>query len=151
MNEIDTVKSLFSALEAKDWKRAESYLADGFVLSGVTPMDVSAHDFIELHRHLLKAIPDWKFNIHDYKVSGDRVSAAARITGTHTEPLDLPMMDLHSIAATHKRIQMPEEPCVCVVRGDKVSRMEIKHVEGGGIDGVLKQLNIKLPHHESSR
>jgi hypothetical protein len=150
MNAIDTVKSLFSAIEAKDYTRAESLLTDDFAFEGVTPTRVTRREFIDLHRYALKAMPDWKFNAHDYSVSGDKVHCKVKISGTHSEVLDLPMMEIHSIAPTHKHLRMPDEPCTFTLRGDKVYRMEVKRVEGGGVEGILSQLNIKVPHHESS-
>ena len=151
MNAIEPVKSLFSAIEANNYGQAEKLLSDDFAFEGVTPTRVTRREFIELHRHLLKAIPDWKFNAHDFKVTGDNVHCSVKISGTHSQPLDLPMMEINSIAPTHKHLRMPDEPAVFTVRGGQVTHMEVKRVEGGGVEGILSQLNIKAPHHESSR
>jgi hypothetical protein len=56
----DVVLQLLHAVEEKDYDRAERFLTKDFSFSGPTPKPVDRNEFIEVHRHLLQAIPDWR-------------------------------------------------------------------------------------------
>ena len=145
MSNADLVKSVLSAFESGDAKKAESLLSDDMVFAGPVPKPVSKHEFIQLHSALVAAIPDWKFNAGEYKEQGDKVLVKVHISGTHSKPLTLPPMGIQSLPSTSKHVQLPYENLTATVKNGKVTRIDGEHVEGGGVPGLLSQLGVKMP------
>jgi hypothetical protein len=90
--------------------------------------------------------PEWKINPMNFKEEGDQVKFAVQITGTHTQPLSLPMPGMPPIPPTGKEIRNPREPITATVRNGKVTRLEATVVPNGGVMGVLNQLGVQMPH-----
>src|SRR5512133_775369 len=88
----DIVLECLHALEEKDYDRASRFLANDFTFSGVTPKAVKKDEFINMHRQLFQAIPDWRFNFNVIKEDDNEVTGKVHITGTHTRDLSLPMI-----------------------------------------------------------
>jgi predicted ester cyclase len=145
MSNADLVKSVLSAFESGDAKKAESLLSDDMVFAGPVPKPVSKHEFIQLQSALVAAIPDWKFNAGEYKEQGDKVLVKVHISGTHSKPLTLPPMGIQSLPSTSKHVQLPYENLTATVKNGKVTRIDGEHVEGGGVPGLLSQLGVKMP------
>jgi ketosteroid isomerase-like protein len=103
MNKIDTVKAFSEALDARDFNKAASYLADDFVFAGPVPQPIGKQAFIAVQSAFENAFQGWSFNSHDEVEQGEKVVAAVQITGTHTRDLVLPMPGMPPIPATGKR------------------------------------------------
>src|SRR5512141_2944998 len=86
----DVVLECLHALEEKDYDRAAKFLTNDFTFSGVTPKPVNGKEFIDTHRHLFQAIPDWRFNFTVITESDNEVTGRVHITGTHTGDLSFP-------------------------------------------------------------
>ena len=145
MSNIDLVKSVFAAFESGDVRKAETLLSDDMVLAGPVPKPVSKHEFVGLQSSLVAAIPDWKFNAGEYKEQGDKVLVKVHISGTHSKPLTLPPMGVQSLPPTTKHVQLPYENLTVTVTNGKVTRIDAERVEGGGVQGLLAQLGVKMP------
>lgn len=145
MTKTETIKSFSAALEAREFEKAASYLADDFVFKGPVPMPVGKQEFIAIQRAFESAFEDWSFNSHNEVEQGDKVVAAVQITGTHTQDLVLPMPGMPTIPATHKKISLPEEHLEFTFKGDKVTSLTSDNVPGGGVPGVLQQIGVPLP------
>jgi predicted ester cyclase len=94
---------------------------------------------------MVKALPDWKFNASDFKENGDQVTAALRITGTHTGELQLPLPGLPAIPASGTKVSLPSEPSTFTVTNGKLAKLELARIEGGGVMGILSQLGVNIP------
>jgi len=139
----DIVLECLHALEEKDFDRAGKYLANDFTFSGPTPKAIDSKEFLEVHRQLFQAIPDWRFNFNVVKEDDKEVTGRVHITGTHTRALTLPMMpNLGTVQATGKRISLPEEKVRINVKGNKISRFTVESVPGGGVMGILQQIGV---------
>ena len=147
MNATEVFKACLEGLEKKDYKLVESMAADDFTFSGSTVGPVGLHEFIELQRALEYAIPDWRFNLSDTMESGDSVSGMVRITGTHTGYLMLGMLGLPKVPPSGRLVRLPREPLAITVRDGKISRLDSTPVPGGGVEGILQQIGVKIPHH----
>ena len=145
MSKVDTVKAFSEALEARDFNRAASYLADDFVFAGPVPQPIGKQEFLAVQSAFEDAFQDWSFNSHDEVEQGDKVVAAVQITGTHTHDLVLPMPGMPTIPATGKRVSLPEEHLTFTFKGDKIASLTSDNVPGGGVPGVLAQIGIPLP------
>lgn len=145
MTRVETIKAFSAALEAKEFEKVASYLADDFVLSGPVPQPIGKQEFIAVQSAFEGAFEDWTFNSHDEVEQGDKVTAAVQITGTHTRDLVLPIPGMPAIPATHKKISLPEEHLEFTFRGDKIASLTSDNVPGGGVPGVLQQIGVQLP------
>jgi predicted ester cyclase len=141
----DVVLQLLHAVEEKDYDRAERFLTKDFSFSGPTPKPVDRNEFIEVHRHLLQAIPDWRFNFTVIKEDANEVTGRVHITGTHSRDLTMPMMpDIGTIHATGKKISLPEERVHIKVKDNKITRFEVDKTPNGGVTGILSQLGVAV-------
>ena len=145
MSKVDTVKAFSEALEARDFNRAASYLADDFVFTGPVPQPIGKQEFLAIQSAFEDAFQDWSFNSHDEVEQGDTVVAAVQITGTHTRDLVLPMPGMPRIPATGKRVSTPVEHITFTFKGDKIASLTSDNVPGGGVPGVLAQIGVPLP------
>ncbi len=141
----DIVLELLHALEEKDYDRAARFLSNDFTFSGPTPKPVDSKEFIEVHRQMFKAVPDWRFNFNVLKEDENEVTGRVHITGTHTGDLKLPILpNLGTIHATGKRISLPEERVQIRLKGSKIGRFNVEAVPNGGIKGILSQIGVDV-------
>ncbi len=140
------VRETIAAYEAGNVSRAGQYLTDDFTFSGPTPEPVGKTEFLGLMGGLLEAFPDWRFNAKNFKVQGNKVTFTTKVTGTHTDTLDTHIPGIPPVPATNKKITMPEEPNIAILRGDKIASFELTPVPGGGVAGILSQLGVSAMH-----
>lgn len=145
MTKTETIKSFSAALEAREFEKAASYLADDFVLNGPVQQPLGKQEFLAVQSAFENAFEDWSFNSHDELEQGDKVVAAVQITGTHTRDLVLPMPGMPIIPATNKKVSLPEEHLEFTFKGDKIASLTSDNVPGGGVPGVLQQIGVPLP------
>ncbi len=145
MSKVDTAKAFSEALEARDFNKAASYLADDFVFAGPVPQPIGKQEFIAIQSAFEDAFQDWSFNSHDEVEQGEKVVAAVQITGTHTRDLVLPMPGMPPLPATGKRVSLPVEHITFTFKGDKIASLASDNVPGGGVPGILAQLGVPLP------
>lgn len=145
MSAMDVVKSGFAAIEAGDFNKLDSLVADDFVFAGPVPQPVGKREFLGLQSALLKAMPDWKFNARDMSENGDQVTMLLQVTGTQTGELQLPMPGMPPIPSTGKRVELPYEESAFTVKNGKLSRLDVKSSPMGGVMGILSQLGVPMP------
>lgn len=147
MNAVETVQAVLAAIEATDWERARSYLADDFTFSGAVPQPIGPDAWLGVHRALSAAMPDLSFNARGLHEENGKVVGQVQLTGTQTRDLALPLPGFAVIAPTGKRVSLPIENFAAVLRGERLINYEVGHVEGGGVPGLLAQLGASLPAH----
>ncbi len=141
----DVVLEFLHAIEEKDYDKASKYLAKDFTFSGPTPKPVDSKEFIDVHRQLLQAIPDWRFNFNVVKEDENEVTGKVHITGTHTRDLTLPMLqNLGTVRPTGKRISLPAEKVHIKVKGNKIGRFSVDVPPNGGVMGILSQIGVDV-------
>lgn len=144
MNAVETVRALLAAIEASDWERARSYLADDFTFTGAVPHPFGPDAWLGIHRAFAAAMPDVSFNASGLHEQGGKVVGQVRLTGTQTRPLSLPVPDVPTIQPAGKRLSLPAEQITVTRRGDQIVKLEVSEVEGGGLPGVLAQLGVPV-------
>ncbi len=143
MNAGDIVRELYSTLEAQQFDKALSMLTDDFTFSGATPQPLNKQQWIGVIRAMKAAIPDWSFGYKGTKVDGDYVEGTVSITGTQTGTLTLPMPGMQPIPATGKKVAGPTEKVELTVLGAQVASLAVENVPGGGVPGIVAQLNAQ--------
>lgn len=145
MNRVELVKAFAAALDAQDFEKAASYLADDFVLQGPAPEPLGKQAFLAVQSAFQRAFPDWSFNSHDETEQGDTVTSTVQITGTHTRELVVPLPGLPPIPATNKHVSLPEEHLVFTFKDMTIASLSTDNTPGGGIPGVLAQIGVPVP------
>ncbi len=153
MSAEELVKTFMIALEAKDYDTANSYLTDDFLFSGWTPQPLGKEQFITIMSGLKAGIPNLTYNfhtIHDRRDPQDKlqesyVKMTTHITGTQTDSFILPPLGTPPIPQMDGTVSLPEESWNYTLANEKITRIVVGHVSGGGIQGLLHQLGVALP------
>lgn len=144
---IEVVQAHLRAVEAGDWEKANSYLADDYSMKmeGM-PFFVSIKkaDALSMHKARKQAFPDFKFNEKIELEQDNQVKVAIYLTGTHTGQLDYPKnVGVPKNAATGKSINLPSEYFTYSVENDKIVHTYGMIPEGHGPKALMKQLGIE--------
>ena len=150
MSAADTVKAFMLALESKDFDTAASYLSDDFVFSGWTPQPLDKDQFMTVMGGLKAGIPNLTFHFHTVQNVRDQqqdsqVKAGIQMTGVQTDGFILPPLGLPPIPQTANTVSLPEEHWNCTLVNDKIARIVVERVPGGGTQGLLHQLGVDVP------
>jgi hypothetical protein len=150
MTITEMVQAFMTALEVKDSDRAASYLSDDFIFSGFTPQPLDKSQFLKVMAELKSGMPNLVFHLHDVhevqeKEQTVRVEATTQITGTQTAGFILPPLSLPPIPQLGESVSLPEEHWRYVIRDNKITRIIVDRVPGGGIGGLLHQLGVDVP------
>ena len=144
---IEIVQAHLRAVEAGDWEKANSYLADNYSMKmeGM-PFFVSIKkaDALAMHKARKQAFPDFKFNEKIEMEKDNQVKVAIYLTGTHTGLLDYPEnVGVPKTEATGKSINLPAEYFTYSVENDKIVHTYGVIPEGHGPKALMQQLGIK--------
>jgi predicted ester cyclase len=144
MSAIDVVKAGLAATEAGDFNKLDGLVADDYVFAGPVPEPVGKREFMGLQMALLKAMPDWSFNARDFKENGDVVTVTLQVTGTQTGELSLPMPGIPKLPGSGKKVSLPGEISTFTVKNGKLVRLDVAPTPGGGLMGILSQLDVPM-------
>lgn len=144
MTHIQIVKDSFSAIEAGDFATLEKLLHKDYQLSGPVPNPVGRKDLVTMLKSLKGGLPDFAFNLSDLKETKGQVSGILHVTGTHSQTLDLSFMGAPPQPPTGKMVKMPDEPFTADFIGDRLSKLNVEPVEGGGMPGLLNQVGVSI-------
>lgn len=142
------LEAAIQAVEAGDFDRARSLLADDFTFSGAVPEPIGPDAWLGIHRAFAAAMPDFSFNLSGVRESGAKVLAQLQLTGTQTHELALPIPGVKPVPPTGKHVSLPAEDIAVTTAGDKITNLDVSPVEGGGVAGLLSQLGVTVPVHQ---
>ena len=147
MNAVETVQAVIGAIEANDFARARSLLADDFTFGGAVPQPIGPDAWLGIHKSFNAAMPDFSFNASNFRDENGVAACQVQITGTQTQTLTLPIPGAPPIPPTGKRVSLPAEPIRATTHGDKLASITVTEIPGGGLPGLLAQLGVTLPAH----
>jgi hypothetical protein len=147
MKPSEVVIEFLTAIETNNFKKAESLASDDFVIEGVGPTNFNRTEFLNVHRALNTGLPDFRFNHKIVKETGDQIEVTVQLSGTHKKDMQAPIPGLGTIKATNKQVRMPEEHVTVTIRNNKISKLRLQEVPGGGLAGLLKQIGVDV--HET--
>jgi predicted ester cyclase len=143
MREIPAVLHTYMAgLQAHDVDTIARTVADdlAFVTSTRT---LDKDQFLQMLRALYAGFPDWHYDHDEPEWREDGIAVRWRQGGTHTSTFALP--GLAPIAATGKRVTIPEHYFFYRVRGERIVEIRPEPVPGGAPRGILEQIGVELP------
>ena len=141
---VEQVARDFIANMADPAKTQSMLTPDAMASGGVLPKPMPAMEAFQMVSGLNAGFPDLKFDVQQVTVNGDKATVNARVSGTNTGSLSLPMPGMSPIPPTGKKVSVPDAYIV-TVKGDKVSHMQVASPADGGIPAMLAQLGIKTP------
>ncbi len=141
---VDIVKTLMTALEANDLDIAESLLADNFVMDGWTPQILDKKGFLQVIRGLKEGIPGLIFNLHNIQGEDNAVTGTWQIVGYQTDAFNIPILSLPPIPQMGRSVSLPTEDVEFTTNNNLITRLLVKHSDGGGIRGLLNQLGVDM-------
>jgi predicted ester cyclase len=128
-----------------DAKKAQGMLtADAMASGGVLPQPMPAMEAFKMMSELNAAFSDLKFEVQGVSVSGNQATVKARVSGTHTGTLSMPIPGMPTVPPTGKKVSVPDA-YVVTVQGDKISHMKVDSPADGGVPAILMQLGVKMP------
>ena len=139
---VDTVKNFVGALESNSLDEAQGFLSDDFIFSGWTPRPLDKKGFLSLITGLKEGIPGLIFNLHNVAERDEGVTGTMQVTGYQTDSFLIPAMGTPVIPQTANSISLPAEDVTFIVNKGKITSMNIRSVEGGGINGLFNQLGF---------
>ncbi len=146
MDPQDIAVAMTAALEAGDFERAASYLADDFQFSTPQlPQPLGKKEWLGLSRALKEGIPDLNYNFRILGTEGNRVRVSSQLTGTHTGNLDLSGMGMGVIPPTGRSFSAPQEESEGMVEGGRVKWIYLHSTPETGLAAMLSQLGIEMP------
>ena len=140
MTRSEIVKGLFSSIEAKDIAAARARLTPNFEFAGAVPQPITAEMWLGMHSALSAGFSDFSFNANNVKEEGDKVTMTVALSGTHDGTLALPLPGASPVAATGRKVTLPEEHVAVEFAGDKISRVFVTPHPQGGPANILRQV-----------
>ncbi|HET8911552.1 MAG TPA: hypothetical protein VFN23_08835 [Ktedonobacteraceae bacterium] len=151
MSPIEIVETFITALQSGDYEQASSLITDTFTSTGFggpIPQTLDKNTFLGLQGALFDAIPDMDYNLSSLELQDHQVLASINLSGTQTNELDLPFPQISPIQALQNTITLPAETVIFTFKNNKIDTMKIKHIPGGGLEGLLQQLDGEIfPTH----
>lgn len=145
MKPTDVAQNFLHKLEMSSFLEAEGYLAYDFIMIGAAPQPVGKKTFMDIMQALITGIPDLAFNPGNITGLDNEVTLTLNITGTHTNDMPPLLPGMPTIRATGRSISLHAEPATFLVRGDRITQIEIETDSEGGIQGILDQLGVEIP------
>ena len=145
MSLVQVVKTFITALQAGEMEEAAQYMTDDFVERGWTPRPLDGHAFLAMMSALCNALPDFSFHLSETSERGEEVEAFISVAGSHARDLALPEFGLPLIPYSGVAIRLPQTRATFRVKGDAVAEMLVESLPGGGLNGLLQQIDTELP------
>jgi hypothetical protein len=142
----ELVQAHLRAVEAGDWKTAESQLDPAFTMQmkGMPFfVKIPFADALAMHKARKQAFPDFTFNEKIEPAVGNAVRVAVFLKGTHTGFLDYPIKEVPKLAATGRSIDLPAEYFTYFFENDRITAIYGELPEGHGPPALKKQLGVE--------
>lgn len=103
-------------------------------------------EILEFLTALYRGFPDWSYAYDhselDFRDDG-MIGVKWRQGGTHTAPLEFP--GFPAVAATGRRVTIPEHYFYYRVENDRLTEIRPVPVPGGAPRGIFEQIGVELP------
>ena len=145
MNKREIVQSLMDSIQKGDFVHAKTMLADDFQFSGPIPTPINRDSWLRMSASLKTAFPNLDYHFNVIGAQGDVVKTTSQLSGTHTDPFDLTVMNMGIIPATDKDFSVKVEKTKVTVKDNKVTSWAVERTDGAGLSAILDQLGVKVP------
>lgn len=145
MGLVEQTAAFISAIESADWDKVSSMLSDDFKFYGPAPQPLDRTSWVAFQQALSEAFPNWSFHLSKVELHGDNdVSIKVRISGTHSQDLQLPDPDFRPLSATGTILNLPVENAKLKFHDGKIKELFVEEGAKGGFPAVIEQLLDQL-------
>ena len=133
-------KTIYQTLK---FGKLSELFSDDFIAHGThLPAPMNQAQFMGFLHILTEGCSDMNFNPQISDVDDTTFKLTWQLNGTHSGVLKLSVIGLQDFAPTHRSFALPEDTYVVTLEGDKITKITISPVEGGGIQGTLRQVGL---------
>lgn len=146
MDNIETVKAYFKALDSGNIEQVEQYLSEDYQLVDFTPKPMDKEAMLELVRQLKLALPNLKHSLSNFRVEENVVKVTVQRSGTNSGHLDLRKMGIGVVPRTQKFIIFPNGNYEFTVKGGKITtERDVSPVSPNRrMSGLLKAFGVNV-------
>lgn len=123
MSNTEIVQAFIAAWCSADWDTVSALTTDDLTFGNDADF-VDKSGLLAYGQDLLSAFPDLALNSRGFREEGDKVYVTSNITGTNTGTITRGP-DLPPVPPTGKRIDLPPEEEVFIIRGTQISHLAI--------------------------
>lgn len=121
MDNIETVKAYFNALDSVNMEQVNQYLSEDYQLVDFTPKPMDKEAMLDLIRLLKAALPNLKHSLSNFRVEENLVKVTVQRSGTNSGHLDLRKMGVGVVQRTQKFIIFPNGEYEFTLKGGKIT------------------------------
>ena len=140
MENREIINNLFTNIENKNFEKALELVSEDFQLIGPTPEPASKEMWFGMIKSMDSAFTGFRYNVQVVSDEADKSKISVKLEGRHTSDLAIPGMQ--AFPATNKSFALPREGGTAHIRDGKITRLDMKTSEEGGVKGILGQLGL---------
>lgn len=146
MDNIETVKAYFNALDSSNMDQVEQYLSENYQLVDFMPKPMDKEAMLDLFRLLKAALPNLKHSLSNIRVEDNVVKLTVQRSGTNSGHLDLRKLGIGVVPRTKKFIIFPNGNYEFTLKSGKiVMERDVSPVSPNRrMSGLLKSLGINV-------
>jgi len=146
MDNIETVKAYFKALDSSKMDQVDEYLTENYQLVDFTPQPLDKEAMLELHRLLKNALPNLKHSLSNFRVEENVVKVTVQLSGTNSGNLDLRKMGIGVVPRTQKFIIFPNGNYEFTLKSGKITtERDVSPISPNRrMSGWLKALGVNV-------
>jgi predicted ester cyclase len=141
MSKVDTLMTLASALEKRNYAQAAACLSDRFIYYGTGTQRLTGPQFLELLQTMQSAIPTLHFHLQALREEGSVVRAHLQLSGllSHSPAL------VEAASTEEQTLNLVEESLECLFEGDTIVGIRLRALEkSDGVKQLLQELGASL-------
>lgn len=140
----EVVREHLRAIEAGDWKKASSYLAEDFKMKVKGyPLSVSKKNALKYHEAFKEAVPNMAFNEEVLKEDKHVVKLRVRLTGTHLHTLNLPDPGSEPIPGTGKSVNLSYQEIKYYIKFNQIHSIQATSMQGIDPNELVEALSAE--------
>ncbi len=143
MTRVEIIWDLVLKFENGDIAGICEHLGDDFIYSDTLLQQLDKRGLCELLAAIMRAFPGMATNLKIIAENPEGILTLISPVATHTGILTYP--GITAIEPTGTTVALPPCPLFFIFSEEKVAKMRLEDVSGGGMIGILKALGIELP------
>lgn len=143
MNTEQITEQLKNIYQTLTFDNLDTLFADDFIAHGShLPAPMNQAQFIGFLQILTRACSEMDFHPYVSDINGNEFKLSWQLTAKHTGILRLSAIGMPDFEPTQRTFSLPEDVYHMTISDNKISKITINPVNGGGIQGMIQQLGL---------